>query len=67
MPLMYQNTVEHTYDGCPKYSELGIFRIIAYLYVSIHCVFYSIQILKVIVQTPGVDNREHHFTKMVHD
>ena len=27
-------TVEHTYDACPKYSELGSFRIIAYLYVS---------------------------------
>ena len=27
-------TVEHTYDPCPKYSELGSFRIIAYLYVS---------------------------------
>ena len=26
--------VEHTYDACAKYSELGIFRIIAYLYVS---------------------------------
>ena len=23
------NTVEHTYDVCPKYSELGSFRIIA--------------------------------------
>ena len=30
----FQNTVEHTYDACPKYSELGSFRIIAYLYVS---------------------------------
>ena len=29
-----QNTVEHTYDTCPKYSELGSFRFIAYLYVS---------------------------------
>ena len=28
------NTVEHTYDACPKYSELGSFRIIAYFYVS---------------------------------
>ena len=28
------DTVEHTYDACPKYSELGSFRIIAYLYVS---------------------------------
>ena len=28
------STVEHTYDACPKYSELGSFRIIAYLYVS---------------------------------
>ena len=28
------NTVEHTYDACPKYSELGSYRIIAYLYVS---------------------------------
>ena len=28
------NTVEHIYDACPKYSELGSFRIIAYLYVS---------------------------------
>ena len=27
-------TVKHTYDACPKYSELGSFRIIAYLYVS---------------------------------
>ena len=27
-------TVEHTYDACPKYSELGSFRSIAYLYVS---------------------------------
>ena len=27
-------TVEHTYDACPKYSELGSFRIIAYPYVS---------------------------------
>ena len=27
-------TVEHTYDACPKYSELGSLRIIAYLYVS---------------------------------
>ena len=31
---MYVWTVEHTYDACPKYSELGIFCIIAYLYVS---------------------------------
>ena len=30
----YIHTVEHTYDACPKYSELGSFRIIAYLYVS---------------------------------
>ena len=29
-----QITVEHTYDACPKYSKLGSFRIIAYLYVS---------------------------------
>ena len=29
-----KGTVEHTYDACPKYSELGSFRIIAYLYVS---------------------------------
>ena len=28
------DTVEHTYDACPKYNELGSFRIIAYLYVS---------------------------------
>ena len=28
------DTVEHIYDACPKYSELGNFRIIAYLYVS---------------------------------
>ena len=28
------NTVEHIYDACPKYSELGSFRIIAYRYVS---------------------------------
>ena len=27
-------TVEHTYVACPKYSELGSFRIIAYLNVS---------------------------------
>ena len=27
-------TVEHIYDACPKYSELGSFRIIAYLYGS---------------------------------
>ena len=27
-------TVEHIYDACPKNSELGSFRIIAYLYVS---------------------------------
>ena len=27
-------TVEHIYDACPKYNELGSFRIIAYLYVS---------------------------------
>ena len=27
-------TVEHTYGVCPKYSELGSFCIIAYLYVS---------------------------------
>ena len=25
-------TAEHTYDAFPKYSELGSFRIIAYLY-----------------------------------
>ena len=31
----YLITVEHTYDACPKYSELGSFRIIAYLYVSV--------------------------------
>ena len=30
----FSNTVEHIYDACPKYSELGSFRIIAYLYVS---------------------------------
>ena len=28
------NTVEQIYDACPKYSELGNFRIIAYLYFS---------------------------------
>ena len=28
------NTVEHIYDACPKYSELGNFPTIAYLYVS---------------------------------
>ena len=28
------DTVEHTYDACPKYRELGSFRIIAYLYIS---------------------------------
>ena len=27
-------TVEHIYDACPKYSELGNFHIITYLYVS---------------------------------
>ena len=27
-------TVEHTYDACLKYSEMGSFRIIAYLHVS---------------------------------
>ena len=27
------DTVEHTYDACPKYSELGSFRIIVCLYV----------------------------------
>ena len=27
------DTVEHTYDAWPKYSELGSFHIIAYLYV----------------------------------
>ena len=27
-------TIEYIYDACPKYSELGSFRIIAYLYVS---------------------------------
>ena len=26
--------LEHAYDACPIYSELKIFRIIAYLYVS---------------------------------
>ena len=31
---VFPNTVEHTYDTCPKYSELESFRIIAYLYVS---------------------------------
>ena len=30
----FSDTVEHTYDACPKYSELGSFRIIVYLYVS---------------------------------
>ena len=30
----FLNTVEHAYDACPKYSELGSFRIIAYIYVS---------------------------------
>ena len=34
MNLYLLYTVEHTYDVCPKYSELGSFRIIAYLYVS---------------------------------
>ena len=37
LPLEYRiicDTVEHIYDACPKYSELGNFRIIAYLYVS---------------------------------
>ena len=28
------STVEHTYDVCPKYRELGSFGIIANLYVS---------------------------------
>ena len=28
------STVEHTYDACAKYSKLGSFCIIAYLYVS---------------------------------
>ena len=32
--LFYRSTVEHTYDTCPKYSELGSFCIVAYLYVS---------------------------------
>ena len=32
--LTVPDTVEHTYDACPKYSELGSFRIIAYLYVG---------------------------------
>ena len=32
--LVDTSTVEHAYDACPKYSELGSFRIIAYLYVS---------------------------------
>ena len=32
--LYIHTTVEHKYDECPKYSELGSFRIIAYLYVS---------------------------------
>ena len=27
-------TVEHTYDACPKYSELGSFRIIAYFMLA---------------------------------
>ena len=31
------DTVEHIYDACPKYSELGNFCIIAYLYVSDDC------------------------------
>ena len=26
-------TVEHTYDACPKYSELGSFRIKAYIFM----------------------------------
>ena len=30
----FTHTVEHKYDACHKYSELGSFRIIAYLYVS---------------------------------
>ena len=35
IPLLRTSlTVEHIYDACPKYSELGNFRIIAYLYVS---------------------------------
>ena len=29
------DTVEHTYDVCPKYSKLGSFRIITYLYVTV--------------------------------
>ena len=28
------NTVEHTYDACPRYSQLGSFRTIAYLYTD---------------------------------
>ena len=32
--VVHHDTVEHTYDACPKYSKLGGFRIIAYLYVS---------------------------------
>ena len=28
------DTVEHIYDACPKYSELGNFRIIAYLMLA---------------------------------
>ena len=34
MEMITMHTVEHTYDACPKYSELGSFCIIAYLYVS---------------------------------
>ena len=34
MIYIYIFTVEHIYDACPKYSELGNFRIIANLYVS---------------------------------
>ena len=32
--ILMLSTVEHTYDTCPKYSKLGIFCTIAYLYVS---------------------------------
>ena len=34
MIILAKDTVGHTYDACPKYSELGSFRFIAYLYVS---------------------------------
>ena len=34
MSIVMSITVKHIYDACPKYSKLGKFCIIAYLYVS---------------------------------